>query len=152
MQKYRSDTFNHVHICQVTPAKHELDIMQVTTVLIIRENWENNGTEKFGLVTPTHVSATYLQTIPTVAYGVSIPLCCQLTLSFTLISVNIYHYILLYIFTGRYKTMLTFDSNRCRSRCKQLRLRFELASLLSHLHLSGMLHLDIPLIKFTWPA
>ena len=39
----------------VTPAKYELDIIQVTTVLIIRKNWENNGTEKIGLVTPTPV-------------------------------------------------------------------------------------------------
>ena len=37
----------------VTPAKYELDIIQVTTVLIIRKKWENNGTEKTGLVTPT---------------------------------------------------------------------------------------------------
>ena len=37
----------------VTPAKYELDIIQVTTVLIIRKKWENNGTEKIGLVTPT---------------------------------------------------------------------------------------------------
>ena len=39
----------------VTPDKYELDIIQVTTVLIIRKNWENNGTEKIGLVTPTPV-------------------------------------------------------------------------------------------------
>ena len=37
----------------VTPAKYELDIIQVNTVLIIRKKWENNGTEKIGLVTPT---------------------------------------------------------------------------------------------------
>ena len=37
----------------VTPAKYELDIIQVTAVFIIRKNWENNGTEKIGLVTPT---------------------------------------------------------------------------------------------------
>ena len=37
----------------VTPAKYELDIIKVTTVLIIRKKWENNGTEKIGLVTPT---------------------------------------------------------------------------------------------------
>ena len=37
----------------VTPAKDELDIIQVTTVFIIRKNRENNGTEKIGLVTPT---------------------------------------------------------------------------------------------------
>ena len=36
----------------VTPAKFELDIIQVTTVLIIRKKWENNGTGKIGLVTP----------------------------------------------------------------------------------------------------
>ena len=36
-----------------TPAKYKLDIIQATTVLIIRKNWENNGTEKIGLVTPT---------------------------------------------------------------------------------------------------
>ena len=37
----------------VTPAKYELDVIQVTTVLIIRKKWENNGTENIGLVTPT---------------------------------------------------------------------------------------------------
>ena len=37
----------------VTPAKYELDIIQVTTVFIIRKKWENNGTEKIALVTPT---------------------------------------------------------------------------------------------------
>ena len=37
----------------VTPAKYELDIVKVTTVFMIRKNWENNGTEKIGLVTPT---------------------------------------------------------------------------------------------------
>ena len=39
-----------------TPAKYELDIIQVTPVLIIRKKWENNGTEKIGLVTPTPVN------------------------------------------------------------------------------------------------
>ena len=39
-----------------TPAKYELDIIQVTAVLIIRKKWENNGTEKIGLVTPTPVN------------------------------------------------------------------------------------------------
>ena len=37
----------------VTPAKYEPDIVQVTTVLVIRKKWENNGTEKISLVTPT---------------------------------------------------------------------------------------------------
>ena len=31
----------------------ELDIIQVTTVLIVQNKWENNGTEKIDLVTPT---------------------------------------------------------------------------------------------------
>ena len=43
----------------VTPAKYELDIIQVTTVFIIRKNWENNGTENIGLVTPTPVQLLY---------------------------------------------------------------------------------------------
>ena len=37
----------------VTPVKYELDIIQLTAILIIRKKWENNGTEKIGLVTPT---------------------------------------------------------------------------------------------------
>ena len=37
----------------MTPAKYELDIIQVTIVFIIPKNWENNRTEKIGLVTPT---------------------------------------------------------------------------------------------------
>ena len=62
LQKYWLNTYNHVHICQVSPqlscgdtAKYELDIIQVTIVFIISKDWENNGTEKIGLVTPTHV-------------------------------------------------------------------------------------------------
>ena len=43
-------------LAAVTPAKYELDIIQVTTVLIIRKKWENNGTEKIGLVNPTTAS------------------------------------------------------------------------------------------------
>ena len=42
-------------LAAVTPAKYELDIIQVTTVFIIRKIWENNGTEKIGFVTPTPV-------------------------------------------------------------------------------------------------
>ena len=36
----------------VTPAKYELDIIPVTAVLFIQKNWENNGTDEIGLVTP----------------------------------------------------------------------------------------------------
>ena len=44
----------------VTPTKYELDIIQVTIVFIIPKNWENNGTEKIGLVTPTPVTLKML--------------------------------------------------------------------------------------------
>ena len=37
----------------VTPVKYERDIIHVTSALIILKNWENNGTEEIGLVTPT---------------------------------------------------------------------------------------------------
>ena len=36
----------------MTPAKYELDTIQVTTVFIIQKKWKNNGTDKIGLVTP----------------------------------------------------------------------------------------------------
>ena len=52
----------------VTPAKYELDVIQVTTVLIIRKKWENNGTENIGLVTPTPEQYTQKKVIqPSVA-------------------------------------------------------------------------------------
>ena len=42
-----------------TPAKYELGIFKVTTVFMIRKNWENNGTEKIGLITPTPDGLTH---------------------------------------------------------------------------------------------
>ena len=36
----------------VTPVKYERDSIQFNNVLIILKNWEINGTEKIGLVTP----------------------------------------------------------------------------------------------------
>ena len=33
--------------------KYEHDILRVTGILMILKNWENNGTEEIGLVTPT---------------------------------------------------------------------------------------------------
>ena len=36
-----------------TPVKYERDIVQVTGVFITLKNYENNGTEEIGLVTPT---------------------------------------------------------------------------------------------------
>ena len=46
-------------VAAVTPAKYELDIMQVTAVMIIRKIRENNGTEKISLVTPPPGRASY---------------------------------------------------------------------------------------------
>ena len=37
----------------VTPVKYQHDIIQVTSVLIILNNWQNNRMEKIDLVTPT---------------------------------------------------------------------------------------------------
>ena len=37
----------------VTPVKYERDIVQVTGVFITLKNYENNGTEEIGFVTPT---------------------------------------------------------------------------------------------------
>ena len=39
----------------VTPAKYELDIIQITIVFIIPNIWEDNGVEKIGLVTPPQI-------------------------------------------------------------------------------------------------
>ena len=39
-------------VAAVTHAKYELEIMQVTAVVVIRKIRENNGTEKISLVTP----------------------------------------------------------------------------------------------------
>ena len=37
----------------VIPGKYERDIIRATSVLVILENRDNNGTEKISLVTPT---------------------------------------------------------------------------------------------------
>ena len=58
-QKRGLDTLNHVHNIQVsqTPVKYERDIIQITSDFIILKNWENNRTEKIGLVTSTPAGA-----------------------------------------------------------------------------------------------
>ena len=60
--EYKSDNFNHVHICQVSPQMSCGDTCQIWTwyhtgnhCFDHSEKWENNGTEKIGLVTPTPV-------------------------------------------------------------------------------------------------
>ena len=70
-QKYKSDNFNHVHICQVSPQLSWGDTCQIWTwyhtgnhCFDHSEKWENNGTEKIGLVTPTPVARIPLYTSP----------------------------------------------------------------------------------------
>ena len=57
----------------LTPAKYELDIIQVTTVFIIRKNWENKGTEIIGLV--THTPELYVYNHMISASGFKIQTC-----------------------------------------------------------------------------
>ena len=86
-----------------------------------------------------HVSAPDSQTVPTVATGVSKPLCCRLTLTFTLTSENLSLYITLLLWLVVIQLCSPrcwhLDSNYCRTRCRQSQLRFVLSPLLLHLHL-----------------
>ena len=85
------------------------------------------------------VSAADSQTVPSVVTGVSKPLCCRLTLTFTLTSENL-------------SLCTTLDSNYCRTRCRQSQLRLVLSPLLLHPRLLEMSQSDIPLFTLTWPA
>ena len=85
------------------------------------------------------VSAADSHTVPTVATRVSKPLCCRLTLSFTLTSGNLSLYItlllLLVVIQLRSPRCWHLDSNYSRTRCRQSQLRFVLSPLLLHLRL-----------------
>ena len=85
------------------------------------------------------VSAADSHTVPTVATGVSKPLCCRLTLTFTLTSENLSLYItlllLLVVIQLCSPRCWHLDSNYCRTRCRQSQLRFVLPPLLLHLRL-----------------
>ena len=85
------------------------------------------------------VSAADSHTVPTVVTGVSKPLCCRLTLTFTLTSGNLSLYItlllLLVVIQLCSPSCWHLDSNYCRTRCRQSQLRFVLSPLLLHLRL-----------------
>ena len=85
------------------------------------------------------VSAADSHTVPTVATGVSKPLCYRLTLTFTLTSENLSLYItlllLLVVIQLCSPRCWHLDSNYCRTRCRQSQLRFVLSPLLLHLRL-----------------
>ena len=66
-----------------------------------------------------------------------------------------YRYIPLYYFYWslyNYAAHAAFDSNYCRTRCRQSQLRFVLSPLLLHPRLLGTFQSDIPLFTLTWPA
>ena len=102
------------------------------------------------------VSAADSQTIPTVATWVWKPLCCRLTLTFTLTRENLSLYTTLLLLLVRLQLCNPrcwhLDSKYCRTRCTQSQLRFVLSPLLLHPHLLGTFQSDIPLFTLIWPA
>ena len=62
-----------------------------------------------------------------------------------------YHYITLLVVIQLYiPRYWQLDSNYCGTRCRQLRLKFRLSPLLSHLYWLGKLQSDISLFALTW--
>ena len=104
------------------------------------------------------VSAADSQTVPTVVTGVSKPLCCRLTLTFTLTSENLSLCTILLLLVLLVHIQLCsprcwyHDSNYCRTRCRQSQLRFVLLPMLLHPRLFETFQSDIPLFTLTWPA
>ena len=104
------------------------------------------------------VSAADSQTVPTVVTGVSKPLCCRLTLTFTLTIENLslcttLLLLLLLVFIQLCSPRCWhLDSNYCPTRCRQSQLRFVLSPLLLHPRLLETFQSDIPLFTLTWPA
>ena len=106
------------------------------------------------------VSAADSQTVPTVVTGVSKPLCCRLTLTFTLTSENLSLCTTLLLLLLLLLVLIQLcsprcwhlDSNYCRTRCRQSQLRFVVSPLLLHPRLFETSQSDIPLFTLTWPA
>ena len=96
------------------------------------------------------ISAADSQTVPTVVTGVSKPLCCRLTLTYTLTSKNIslcttlLLLLLLVLIQLCSPRCWHLDSNYCRTRCRQSQLRFVLSPLLLHPRLLETFQSDIP--------
>ena len=101
-------------------------------------------------------SAADSQTVPTLVTGVSKPLCCRLTLTFTLTSENLSLCTTLLLLVVLIQLCSPrcwhLDSNYCRTRCRQSQLRFVLSPLLLHPRLLETFQSDIPLFTLTWPA
>ena len=104
------------------------------------------------------LSAADSQTGPTVVTGVLKPLCCRLTLTFTLTSEDLSLCTTLLLLLLLVITQLCsppcwhLDSNYCRTVCRQSQLRFVLSPLLLHPRLLVTFQSDIPLFTLTWPA
>ena len=102
------------------------------------------------------VSAVDSQIVPTVANGVSKPLCCRLTLTFTQTSEKLSLYTtlihLLVFIQLCSRRCWHLNSNYSRTMCRQSQLRFVLSPLLLHLRLLGTFQSDIPLFTLTWPS
>ena len=95
------------------------------------------------------VSAVDSQTVPTVATWVSKPLCCRLTLTFTLTRENLSFYTTLLLLLVPIQLCSPrcwhLGSSYCRTRCRQSQPRFVLSPLLLHLRLLETFRSDIPL-------
>ena len=93
------------------------------------------------------VSAADYQTVPTVATGVSKPLCCRLTVTFTLTSENLSFFTTLLLLLVLIQLCIPccwhLDSNYCCRRCRQSQL-IVLSLLLLLLRLLGTFQLDFP--------
>ena len=104
------------------------------------------------------VSAADSQTVPSVVTGVSKPLCCRLTLRFTLTSENLslcttlLLLLLLVLIQLCSPRCWHLYSNYCRTRCRQSQRRCVLSPLLLHPRLLETFQSDIPLFTLTWPA
>ena len=109
-------------------------------------------------VCEVQVSAADSQTVPTVVTGVSKPLCCRLTLTFTLTSENLslcttpLLLLLLVLIQLCSPRCWHLDSKYCRTRCRQSQQRFVLSPLILHPRLLETFQSDIPLSMLTWPA
>ena len=73
--------------------------------------------------------------------------------SFTLTFTDQWEHIAIYHSIYFYWSLYNYlGSKYCRTRCRQLQLRFVLSPLLLHLRLLGTFQSDIPLFTLTWPA
>ena len=97
-----------------------------------------------------HACATDSHTVPTAANRFSMLLCCRLTWSYTLTSVNLSVYI---IYSKFYRSLSNsadqVADSVCRTRCTQQQPNIVLSELLSLMHLLVKLQSNIPIFTLT---